>query len=106
MPDTTDPATDPVPRRPVITDGQARTIASDWHGGQASALYALASSGAIPDVEAVRREISTDLATVDVGKERRPLLALDTYVREAGQRDRQPGWASLWDATPPTLAEC
>lgn len=92
--------------RPVITDAQARTVAADWHGGQSSPLYALASSGAIPDVDAVRGEISADLSTVDVGTERRPLLALDTYVREHGQRGPVSGWAALWDSTPPTLDQC
>jgi hypothetical protein len=35
--------------RQDITDGQARVIASQWHGGQTSALCVLATSGAITD---------------------------------------------------------
>jgi hypothetical protein len=44
----------------MISDGQVRRIAADWHGGMSSALYSLASSGAI-DVERVRGEISREL---------------------------------------------
>ncbi len=32
-----------------LTDGHVRRIASEWHDGQASALYALASTGTITD---------------------------------------------------------
>jgi hypothetical protein len=31
----------------VIDEAEARHIASEWHGGQASPLYAFSSSGAI-----------------------------------------------------------
>lgn len=88
-------------RENMISDAQARSIAAAWHGGQASPLYALASSGAI--VDNVRREIGNDLETVDVGPERRPLLALDVYVREHGQRGPVSGWSGLWDDTEPTI---
>ena len=41
---------------------QARAIASDWHGGQASPLYALASTGTVlPDAP---REVRECLATL------------------------------------------
>jgi hypothetical protein len=43
----------------MISDGQARRIASEWHGGMPSALYSLASSGAI-DLDRVRDEISAN----------------------------------------------
>ena len=83
----------------VITDGQARRIASDWHGGISSALYSLASSGAI-DLHRVRGEISRELWQLDVGEVRRELLALDKYVRTAGERPTQAGWSRLWDDSP------
>jgi hypothetical protein len=91
--------------RDMITDSQARRIAAEWHGGQASALYALASSGAV-DADAVRNEISRDIVTLEVGVARRDLLALDTYVRHAGERGRQEGWARLWDETPVRVSQC
>lgn len=83
----------------VISDGQARCIAADWHGGMCSALYSLASSGAI-DLDGVRREISRELWKLDVGEVRRPLLALDKYVRQAGERPAQTGWSHMQDDTP------
>lgn len=69
----------------MISDGQARRIASDWRGGMSSALYSLASSAAI-DLDRVRDEISRELWKLEVGEVRRQLLALDKYVRTAGAR--------------------
>lgn len=83
----------------MISDGQARRIASDWHGGMSSALYSLASSGAI-DLDRARDEISRELWKLDVGEVRRQLLALDKYVRTAGARPTQSGWFRLWDDSP------
>jgi hypothetical protein len=83
----------------MISDGKARRIAADWHGGMSSALYSLASSGAI-DVERVRGEISLELRQMDVGEARRELLALVKYVRTAGARPTQTGWSRLWDGSP------
>lgn len=83
----------------TITDGQARRIASEWHGGMSSALCSLASSGAI-DLDRVRDEISRKLWQLDVGEVRRELLALDKYVRTAGERSTQTGWSRLWDDSP------
>lgn len=86
----------------MISDGQARRIASEWHGGMSSALYSLASSGAI-DLDRVRDEISRELWKLDVGEVRRELLALDKYVRTAGARPAQSGWSRLWDDSPVTV---
>jgi hypothetical protein len=86
----------------MINDGQARHIASDWHGGMSSALYSLASSGAI-ELDRVRDEISRELWKLDVGKVRRELLALDKCVRTAGARPTQAGWFRLWDDSPVTV---
>lgn len=36
-------------RTVTISDGKARRLANEWHGGQSSPLYALSSSGAIVD---------------------------------------------------------
>jgi hypothetical protein len=86
----------------MISDGQARRIASEWHGGMSSALYSLASSGVI-DLDRVRNEISHELWQLDVGEVRRELLALDKYVRTAGTRPAQSGWSRLWDDSPVTV---
>ena len=86
----------------MINDGQARRIASDWHGGMSSALYSLASSGAI-ELDRVRDEISRELWKLDVGKVRRELLALDKYVRTTGARPTQAGWFRLWDDSTVTV---
>lgn len=90
-----------------ITDGQARRIASDWHGGQWSPLYMLASTGATKDsryrlsdvVVAIQRELLPErLAESErlfpgAGRDLRALLA---YVRAAGARGPVPGWSDLW----------
>lgn len=86
----------------VIGDGQARRIASDWHGGMSSALHSLASSGAIA-LDRVRDEISRELWQLDVAEVRRELLALDKYVRTAGERPTQTGWSRLWDNSPVSI---
>lgn len=83
----------------MISDGQARRIASEWHGGMSTALYSFGSSGAI-DLDRVRDEISRELWRLDVGEVRRELLALDKYVRTAGMRPVQAGWSRLWDDSP------
>ncbi|MCI2420075.1 hypothetical protein MOQ72_21775 [Saccharopolyspora sp. K220] len=86
----------------MMSDGQARRFASDWHGGMSSALYCLASSGAV-DLDRVRDEIARELWQLDVGEVRRELLALDKYVRTAGTRPAQSGWSRLWDDSPVTV---
>lgn len=86
----------------LITDGQARRIAADWHVGMSSALYALASSGAV-ELDRLRNEISQELWKLELGPDRRELLALDKYVRTVGERIALPGWPDLWDETPVIL---
>jgi hypothetical protein len=78
-------------------DGQARRIASEWHSGQASALYSLSSCGAItPDVAG---EITREMNTGEGGKSG-DLRALLIYVTFHGPRDRQDGWADQWSDYP------
>ena len=86
----------------LISDGQTRRIASEWHGGMSSALYSLASSGAV-DLDRVRDEISHELLKLDVGEVRRELLALDKYARTAGERTAVAEWFRLWDDSPVSL---
>lgn len=83
----------------MISDGQARRIASEWHGGMSSALYSLTSSGAVA-LDRARDEISRELLKLDVGEVRRELLALDKYVRTAGERTAVAEWFRLWDDSP------
>jgi DNA-binding PadR family transcriptional regulator len=83
----------------MISDGQARRIASEWHGGMSSALYALTSCGAI-DLDRARDEITRELLKLEVGEVRRELLALDKYVRTAGERTAVAEWFRLWDDSP------
>jgi len=90
----------------MINDGQARRIAMSWHGGQWSNLYSFGSSGAIIDLETLRNEISQEVQTLPIGIERRELLALDKYVRTAGNRPVMPDWSKLWDETPVRLENC
>lgn len=101
----------------IITDGQARRIASEWHSGQWSALYSFASCGAIQSglLTEVVRERESRLGAA----RRRDLLALEKYVRSTCpddstlddgddrpcERDPVGGWADLWDDTPPTAAQ-
>jgi hypothetical protein len=69
-----------------IPDTAARMIASQFHVGQASALYFLASCGAI-DIERLRDEYTTiyaDPHTPEAGK--RKLDHLGTYLLEHGNR--------------------
>lgn len=61
----------------MINYFQARRIAGEWHGGQASALYALASAGALsptrddPDPgAALLSEIDEELATLNAAAHR------------------------------------
>lgn len=75
----------------MITDLQTRKIASEWHGGQSSPLYALTSSGAI--TEDCAEEIAYNLETEYGVTEGLPEL-LD-YVRAHGVRGPEEGWSDL-----------
>jgi len=70
----------------LIDDFTARVIAASWHSGQDSALYALASTGAILDRTAyiIRREIANNPYP--------ELYALASYVRFHGERGPVTAW--------------
>lgn len=82
----------------LIDHATARCIASQLHGGQASALYALASTGAV--IDDLRGELNSwrrDETPVEV----EPWLeALDEYL--SSRKDDSPidGWHQLWPAPP------
>jgi hypothetical protein len=96
----------------VLSHGQARRIASEWHGGQRSALYALASAGHIGDD--TLSEIDRQIGKVDRRPEvfddppqaRIDLCALRTYVRARNGRSYVGvPWHTRWDDTPATAAD-
>ena len=84
----------------VIDDRTARVIASAWHGGQWSALYSLASSGAV-DADAALSELRQDHASAQddddmtADDKRRELGALMDYVSHVGDRGPVQGWSGL-----------
>ncbi len=91
-----------------ISDGRARRIASDWHGGQGSALYMFASTGATRDkrytVEDVRIAIEYQLLPHIVADSERhwphageELRELYAYVKSVGNRGPVEGWSDHWD---------
>lgn len=93
--------------RQEITDGQARVIASQWHGGQVSALCALATSGAITEdaqgevnaavSDAERRLDAGTVSAEDVTPDDLlALRALGEYVSDRDERGPVAGWSHLW----------
>ncbi|MET9019230.1 hypothetical protein ABZV93_04545 [Actinopolymorpha sp. NPDC004070] len=83
----------------ALTDGQARRIAAEWHGGQWTAMYSLASAGYL-DRDRLHAEIASELRIVPTEQGRQELLALDAYVRHRTDTSTVPGWPLLWDETP------
>lgn len=62
----------------VVSTNDVRSIAAQWHSGQSSALYALASSGAV--VSTAKYELRRELATAKDWRARRELRAALLYV--------------------------
>jgi antirestriction protein len=82
-----------------IDHATARAIASQLHSGQASALCALASSGAV--VDDVGAELDAWRADNETGVEVEPWLdALDEYLGSRDDLSPIEGWAGLWPAQP------
>ena len=52
-----------------ITVDRARQIASEWHGGQTSALYSFSSSGNIDDFPGWDRESETNPLVWEISRE-------------------------------------
>jgi hypothetical protein len=93
----------------MITDGQARRIAGEWHGGMSSDMYSFVSQGRITDgtqdeVEAEVRHFRTqplDLReSVAVVEALRDLTALLTYLEDSGHRTPVAGWSNRWSDVP------
>lgn len=83
----------------MITDVEARRIASDWHGGGGSALYVLTSTGAIVLNDQgmewlnVKEEIQACLDSTYSDQSR--LEWLLKYVEKHGSRGLVVGWGQL-----------
>jgi hypothetical protein len=82
---------------PSITDLQARVVASAWHGGQSSALYSLASTGAIrTDLgDEIRACIGHVPMQDGMSTDEAALHALRLYVENIGERGYVAGWSDL-----------
>lgn len=88
----------------MITDTEARKIASEWHGGQGTALYAFSSTGAINTAREdhqLLHEIEDCISSLSIerGAESPPelddLFALRIYVGHTGNRGPVDGWGKL-----------
>jgi hypothetical protein len=88
----------------MISDGKARRIASEWHGGQATLAYSFASCGYVEDPEELIAELgdgrmsyadgeTDEVVALTVGE----MTELHEYIREVGQREAQPGWSGVWE---------
>lgn len=88
-----------------IDDLTARIIASCWHGGQWTALYALSSTGSLDlysddreENSHVEDELEAEIADAQTGgqlTELRALLAYCVARRAEGRIGRQDGWSEL-----------
>lgn len=90
----------------LLSDLDARRLASAWHGGQGTALYAFASTGAIDtarpdhDLDAelciCLAPASADLVrTIPGQSERTSVQLLRLYSRHHGPRGPQAHWHEL-----------
>lgn len=87
----------------MITDTEARKIASSWHGGGGTALYAFVSTGAILDDAFARSGILTEIDFDILMDDEQPITEADatdldnlrTYCQKHGPRGPQPGWNDL-----------
>lgn len=68
----------------MISNGTARRIASEWRGGQASALYSFSSTGQIFDLTArtLLGEAESELETT--------IVVRDAYMRDHPERTAAP----------------
>ncbi|MFD9813958.1 hypothetical protein [Streptomyces sp. NPDC059080] len=87
--------------REIISDLDARRIASEWHGGQATALYSLTSCGAI--LPGLGGEIDRELRflldggamTQDERDGVAELNRLKRYAQCHGERGARDEWTEL-----------
>lgn len=74
----------------MITNKTARRIASMYHFGQDSALYALVSSGAI--IEGIHSELKESVRRACSKKELREIEKLQNYCYVKGYRGAVKNW--------------
>lgn len=77
----------------IISDLAARIIASQFYDSQSAALYALSSTGAIPDDCDI--EIRAAAANSTRSEEQRALKALTTYCTDRSDKSPQAHWSDL-----------
>jgi len=83
----------------AIDHATVRAIAAGLHSGQATALYALASSGAV--VDGLASELEQCRADSTLGVEVEPWFdALDDYLAHRDSPEPIEGWADLWPMQP------
>lgn len=85
----------------VIPDAAARVIASQLHGGQFSAMYGLASCGAI-DQEKLSNEYEADYTDPATPEDVKGWIdALRAYVGSREDSEPVQGWNRIWLAGDP-----
>lgn len=82
----------------IISDAAARMIASQLHGGQASALYSFTSTGAVSMevIEEVDREIRDESHSDEVREWADELQQYLIRRHYTEQTDAVEGWSKLW----------
>lgn len=91
----------------IISDGTARRIAAEWHGGQTTALCSFATTGMIDDrvqieVDAEIKHLEQVVPTAgdwaaDHGSNLADLMCLAAYLENAGHRTPVAGWSRVWE---------
>lgn len=76
----------------MISDGKARRIASEWHGGMFSALYSFSSTGMISSE--TKREVLNELTPSAYDPE---LCELLDYLQEVEDRGPVENWHMNWE---------
>ena len=88
----------------MITDIEARKIASEWHERKGTTLYAFTSTDAIDtarsdhDIDAEIADCETALSeasSLERGEEDEEVACLRHYVKHHGKRGPVNGWAKL-----------
>lgn len=90
-----------------LTNGQARRILAEWHGGQASAVYSVMSSGNMGRRGEAVEELSADRQLVrnsDNGdypdNADRELSAVILWLECQQRAMPSDEWVNAWDETP------
>jgi hypothetical protein len=89
----------------MLSHAQARRIASEWHGGSHSPLYAFVSTGRITD-----NTLDEAAGLLEDGHSRQDhidLRALQHYLdaHRTGDAAIRSAWADLWSETPATMRD-